>query len=114
MIRIIFDPTDLSANKNKSIRNISEYPLSIKDSINSLSEGRDLTIFIMQPVILQWFKNMATRYPQGTFVFETIDARGVLAERWGIDIPATITNDDILQLTLLSLYIPPLPRFIFD
>src|SRR5260370_14615196 len=113
MIRIIFDPTDLSANKNKSIRNISEYPLSIKDSIYSLSEGRDLTIFIIQPVMLQWFKNMATRYPQGTFVFETIGARGALAQRWGIDIPATITNEDILQSGLLSRDLQPQQGFSF-
>src|SRR5260370_7306421 len=114
MIRIIFDPTDLSANKNKSIRNISEYPLSIKDSIYSLSEGRDLTIFIIQPVMLQWFKNMATCYPQGTFVFETFDASGALAQRWGIDIPATITNEDILQSGLLSRDLQPQQGFSFE
>ena len=57
---------------------------------------------------------MASRYPQETFVFETLDARGVLSQRWGIELPPSVTNEDILQAGILSLDIQPQPGFTFE
>jgi len=57
---------------------------------------------------------MAARYPQGAFVFDTVDARGVLAQRWELEIPASVTNEEIIQVGLLSLDIHPQPGFTFE
>jgi hypothetical protein len=39
---------------------------------------------------------MAARYPKGAFVFDIVDARGVLAQRWEVEIPASVTNEEII------------------
>lgn len=114
MIKIIYDPIDLAQHPDGKIRKISEYPQLIQRCLNCLSGGENQTIFLANSVILQWLKNMASRYPQGTFIFETIDARRALAQRWGVDIPEYITNEDIVQTGLLSSDLRPQPGFSFE
>jgi hypothetical protein len=63
---------------------------------------------------MQWLKNMASRFPQGIFVFETIDARDALSQRWDIAIPAYTTNEEILQTGLLESDLRPQPGFSFE
>ena len=57
---------------------------------------------------------MASRYPQGSFIFATMDARSSIANRWSIDIPTSVTNEDILSASLLSLDINPKPGYSFE
>jgi hypothetical protein len=57
---------------------------------------------------------MSRRYPQGTFTFETIDARGALSNSWGVDIPETVTNEEIMQTGLLSSDLHPQPGSSFE
>ncbi len=114
MIKIVFDPLGLAAIKNTIIRDISEYPSRVEDCLNSIAEGKDLILNIVEPIMLEWFKNMASRYPQGTFTFETTDARGALAQRWGTTIPTRITNEEIMQSGVLSLDLTPQPGFSFE
>ncbi|MBI9045411.1 MAG: hypothetical protein JEZ06_13050 [Anaerolineaceae bacterium] len=114
MIKIIFDPTDLSNKIYNRISEISEYPVCIKNILFSLSEGNDISITIVHTVMLQWLKNMVKRYPQGTFSFETIDARGALTQGWGIEIPPSISNEDIINAGLLTLDLKSQPGFSFE
>jgi hypothetical protein len=114
MIKILYDPQDLTSAQENKVRQISEYPPVVKSCLANLSEGKNQTIILVQPVLLQWFKNMASRYPQGTFVFETLDARAALAQRWGMEIPTHVTNEDILQAGLLALDVQPQPGFTFE
>lgn len=114
MIKIIYDPQGLTSAGEDRVREISAYPRLVKSCLTSLSEGKDQTIILVQPVLLQWFKNMSARYPQGTFVFETLDARLALAQKWGMEIPASVTNEDILQAGLLELDLQPQPGFTFE
>ncbi|MCX6054118.1 MAG: PglZ domain-containing protein [Chloroflexi bacterium] len=114
MIKIIFDPIDLTHHPENKARQISEYPLVIRGILSNPSEGENQVIYLIQPAMLQWFKNMASRYPQGTFVFETIDARGALAQRLGLVIPFSVTNEDIQQAGLLTLDFQPQPGFGFE
>ncbi|MEW6180946.1 MAG: hypothetical protein AB1522_13585 [Chloroflexota bacterium] len=114
MIKIIYDPQGLTSAGEDRVREISAYPRLVKSCLTSLSEGKDQTIILVQPVLLQWFKNMSARYPQGTFVFETLDARLALAQKWGMEIPASVTNEDILQAGLLELDLQPQPGFSFE
>jgi hypothetical protein len=114
MIKVIYDPQNLNSTRQNKIREISEYPQAVKTCLSCLNQGKDYTFVVVQPVILQWWKNMAARYPQGTFVFETVDARSALAQRWSTVIPANVSNEGILQAGLLSIDISPQPGFSFE
>lgn len=97
MIKIIYDPQDSTSARENKVREISTYPQLVKSCLASLNKGKNLTIILAQPVLLHWFKNMSARYPQGTFVFEALDARLALAQRWGMAIPDSVAKEDILQ-----------------
>ena len=114
MIKIIYDPIDLVHHPDGKIRNISEYPQLIQRCLSYLSGGETQTIILVNSVIMQWLKNMASRFPQGIFVFETIDARDALSQRWDIAIPAYTTNEEILQTGLLESDLRPQPGFSFE
>ena len=114
MITIVYDPFDLVHHADGKISKISEYPQVIQRCLKDFGDGQLRTIFIANSVILQWLKNMASRFPQGTFTYETIDARGALSQRWGLDIPETVTNEEIMQVGLLSSDIHPQPGFSFE
>jgi hypothetical protein len=114
MITVVYDPLDLVHHPDGKVSKISEYPQLIQKCLKDIGDGQLRTIFIANSVILQWLKNMASRFPQGTFTYETIDARGALSQRWGLDIPETVTNEEIMQVGLLSSDIHPQPGFSFE
>jgi len=114
MIKVIFDPLDLISTGEAKVRDIAQYPPLIKNCLSSLSEGKNQTVYVAHQTVFQWLKNMASRYPQGTFVFETLDARAALAQRWGMEIPDHVTNEDILQAGLLKMDVLPQPGFTFE
>lgn len=114
MIKIIYDPIGLLSHPEIKIQNISEYPMAIKNCLIGLTEGKNQTIYLVQPILLQWFKNMASRYPQGTFFFETVNARSALEKKWEMTIPTSVSNEDIHEAGLLLLEIHPLPGASFE
>lgn len=115
MIKIIADPNNLGFGiRLERMDSMAEYPLRVKDIQQAYENHQEYALIITQPVVIQWLKNMAARYPQGVFHFETIDARSALAQRWGIDIPTNVTNEDILQAGLLSADVRPQPGFSFE
>lgn len=114
MIKVVYDPQGLTSAGEDRVREISAYPQLVKSCLASLAEGKNQTITLSRPALLQWFKNMSARYPQGAFVFETLDARLALAQKWGVEIPASVTNEDILQAGLLALDLQPQPGFSFE
>lgn len=116
MIRIIDDPHRLLKIQTNEIKvnSFTEYLILYERLLESIHTGQNLHILVHHPTILQWLKNMASRYPQGTFVFETMDARAALARQWGIEIPAHVTNADILQAGLLEIDVQPQPGFTFE
>ena len=115
MIKIIADPSNLGFGiRLERMNSMVEYPRRVKDIQQAYENHQGYALIITQPVVLQWFKNMAARYPQGVFHFETIDARTALAQRWGMDIPTNLTNEDILQSGLLLSDVRPQPGFGFE
>lgn len=115
MISIILDLTLLLGHSQKKhISTIKEYPEVYLKILDVLNIHKDYSIVVQTEIIVHWLKKMAVRYPQGTFVFETIDARVALAQRWGIEIPSSVTNEDILQAGLLSVDLHPQPGFTFE
>lgn len=97
MIKIVQDPNNLGVGVAAERMNaIAEFPQRVKDIQQAYENHQEYALVVSQPVVIQWLKNMATRYPQGTFVFDTVDARGVLAQRWELEIPASVTNEEII------------------
>ncbi len=115
MIKIIADPSHLGFGiRLERMNSIAEYPRRVREITQAYENHQEYALVITQPVVIQWFKNMSARYPQGVFQFKTIDARSALAQRWGIDIPTNVTNEDILQAGLLSSDVRPQPGFSFE
>ena len=114
MIYVIFDPERIAKEDGDLLFDCEKYVTSYNNVLENLSIGKDLRIIVNKSVYVQWFKNLASRYPQGTFIFEAIDARSVLAQRWEVDLPITVTNEDILQAGLLSSDLRPQPGFTFE
>ncbi len=115
MIKIIADPSNLGFGiRLERMDSMAEYPRRVKEIQQAYENHREYALVIPQPVVIQWLKNASARYPQGVFLFETIDARSALAQRWGIDIPISVTNEDILQVGLLASDVRPQPGFGFE
>jgi len=115
MIKIVHDPNNLGFGiAVDQMNSIAEFPQRVKDIQQAYENHQEYALVISQSVVIQWLKNMAARYPQGAFVFDTVDARGVLAQRWGLEIPASVTNEEIIQAGLLSLDLRPQPGFTFE
>ena len=115
MIHIIYDAKLLSSHTEEpKISKISEYVNAYSNILASFHNHRNIRYVIYIKPVFQWLKNMAARYPQGTFIFETVDARGVLAQCWKVEIPASVTNEEIIQAGLLSLDQRPQPGFTFE
>ena len=115
MIQIIYDSEHLSSHTEEpKISKISEYVDAYSNILASFHNHQNIRYVIYIQPVFQWFKNMASRYQQNSFVFETIDARGALTQVWGVDIPEYITNEDIVQTGLLSSDLRPQPGFSFE
>lgn len=115
MYRIIYDQNRYI--NDKGFRKINSYPLYLefyKSIIESFMEIKYESIIVENSVIYQWLKNLSSRYPSGTFVFETLDVCEALAQRWGVAIPSTVSNEDILQAELLIIEIHPQPGYNFE
>ena len=107
MVRILYDPEHLiSPTGEQIISNISEYAEVYTRLLSAVQNSQDMRFIIHLQAVYQWLKNLATRYPQGTFLFETLDARQALAQRWGVSLPPEVRNQEILASGLLALHLP--------
>ena len=113
MIKVISDPSNLVQEKEIFLTNISDYPLWVNEIHSAVSRGKELEIYVSQQNILHWLKNMALRYPQGTFEFGLIDAKSALSKKWGKTIPEYVSNEDIIKSNLLQFDIPIQPGYGF-
>jgi len=114
MIHIINDPDHLVPSKVDNINNINDYVKTYQVIESSIQNRNNITLVIRNLTIFHWITNMSRRYPQGTFAFETFDARGALSNSWGVDIPETVTNEEIIQTGLLSSDLHPQPGSSFE
>lgn len=115
MIRVFADFNKFIVPVNQIVLGkISDYPRSYAKITTAILTNQDLEVLVQHPTILQWVKNSSVRYPQGVFAFELYDARSVLIRRWGMDIPASVSNEEITLTGLLSFDLRPQPGFTFE
>ncbi len=104
MIHITYDSQKLiTPTPKNNIENIGDYPKVYASILLALQSDNDFHCTVYSSPIIQWFKNLSLRYPQGTFVFETLDARMALAQKWGVFLPDEVRNDEIMASGLLQL-----------
>jgi len=115
MFKIIADFNHLLPSTGQEVlENLADYPRFYQRLLAFCPGSGQFVLIVHHPTALQWLKNLSQRYPQGVYVFETIDARGALAQQWGIEIPSNVSNEDILQAGLLSSGLRPQPGFSFE
>jgi hypothetical protein len=116
MIKIILDNENLTNHTyiDQVVKDYVDYVSLYSYLLTEFSNQNEIRILVREKAVYHWLYNMSQRYPNGSFVFEAIDARGALALRWGVDIPTTETNEDILQAGLLSIDLQSQPGFTFE
>lgn len=116
MINFIIDKNKVyPIDKNSLVfSELKDYVFGYEDILIALENDVDLTICVHEPIIEKWMRNMALRYSQGEFVFQIMDARKCLAQRWNIFIPDHIRNEEIIEADLLKEEITPRIGDIFE
>jgi len=115
MILIVFDPENLATgNDGFIVSSCQDYVLSYNKILENIVVSKEVKIIAKNPTVMQWFRNMCTRYSQGVIKLETIDARIALGQQWGMEIPSTVTNEDIRQARLLTRELQTKPGFTFE
>ncbi len=110
MIKIISDFTNLgTSDTNIHVSKIGEYPHLVNSILAVFQHGHDFTAIIHSPIVDQWLHSMSTRFPLGTFIFATLDARQVLMDKWGVPLPDDVRNEDVQENKLLDLDLQPQP-----
>lgn len=115
MIRLIDDLNGLvSSATDDVILSIAEYAPAYEKILKAFAEGHDLTLYVRHATVIQWFTQMSSRYPKGSFMIECIDARCRLEELWDISIPKDVSSEEIIAAGLLDLNISPPDGAHFD
>ncbi len=115
MIKLIEDLNGLvSTATDDVVSSIAGYVSAYEKILEALAEGRDLKLYVRDATVMQWFVQMASRYPKESVKIESIDARCRLEELWGIPIPIEISNEEIVAAGLLELDISPPKGAHFD
>ena len=116
MIEIIADTDRLVDSRSGEwvVSQIAEYTKAYQRLLEAAYTRDDTRLYVQHSTIVRWFENMAPRYPQGTFRFGAIDAKGWLAELWDVSIPEDITPQEIQAAGLLELEIEPQPGLSFE
>ena len=103
MIRLIEDLNGLvSTATDDVVSSIAGYVSAYEKILEALAEGRDLKLYVRDATVMQWFVQMASRYPKESVKIESIDARCRLEELWGIPIPIEISNEEIVAAACWS------------
>jgi len=115
MIRLISDFNHLVNNTDELVvSNVADYVSVYVRILQAYEKKENLAVYVQLPAVEHWFKQMAERYTEGTFVFERIDARIRLQQLWGIQIPETVEPEEIVEAGLLDLEITPNPNDRFE
>ncbi len=98
MIKVISD-TNRFANPvcGEILDSIENYPAIYAKCLSAFNSQTDFVVYVRYSVACTWLKNLSLRYPQGTFIFETLDARQALAQCIGMEIPTRVTNGDFFK-----------------
>ena len=83
MIKILADSYNLiQANVDSIILSAIEDYVAVYDHIlNAIESNSDLSLYIQNPAVETWIKQMSSHYPQELFEFQTLDPRKYINEK---------------------------------
>jgi hypothetical protein len=103
MITVISDTERYSSSTGLVIETIAQYPVVYLFCQKAVLRSEDLLIVVRVPIVFAWLKNMSLRFPKGSFSFDVMDARLALSQKWGVEVPAEVDSQQILDAGLLQL-----------
>lgn len=104
MIQIVYTSEyQISSVAIEITANTADYAGAYARILEALHGNQEIRLVVQHQTVFQWLKNLAARYPQGTFTFETLDARQALAQKWGVPIPTEVRNEEVQTSGLLAL-----------
>jgi hypothetical protein len=115
MVRIIYDAEHLvSLAGEQTVSNISEYVGEYGRILDAMQSNQDLRLVVHNQTVFHWLRNLSLRYPQGSFDFQMLDARQALRQKWGVELPDELRNEEIQETGLLTLDLQPQPGQSFE
>jgi len=115
MIHIVSDFNRLIKENNELVISVvADYVHAYARILEAYENKEELAVYVQLKPIEHWFRQMAGRYPEGSFAFERIDARIRLQQLWDIHIPEAIDPAEIVEAGLLDLDLTPNPGERFE
>jgi len=105
MITIVSDTLGLipaDAPDALVLSEIKDYVPGYDRILNTIEDGMNLTVYVLNTTLERWLLNMASRYPHGTFEFKSMDARSYIKQKWETPIPEYVSNEDIVDSGILE------------
>src|SRR5438067_786568 len=85
-----------------AIESVEEYPAACLALRAALHNGCELRLTVHNSTAAAWLTGLATTYGEERILVRRYTPRDALRDRWRIEIPATVTDRDILQANLLD------------
>jgi hypothetical protein len=103
---IHYDPQGIEDIQDTSVTVVystSDYVKAYKLAIESLKATNPLKIIVKDPTAYAWLSKLKEKYSETALEVKEIRPSTLLAEKWGFKIPPDVTDQEVVELNLLSL-----------
>ncbi|MBC8254081.1 MAG: PglZ domain-containing protein [Ardenticatenia bacterium] len=104
----------LSQSVDLTLERPDQYLLGYDRIARAIHDGTDLHVLVRDKNVSRWLALMARRYGQQYVTLEELTLRRQFQKQIGIEIPADVTDAQILAAGLLDLNIPASPGMSFE
>lgn len=105
-IQILYDPQCLEdtdeQTQSLTVMNISGYVKTYKFISNSLAAGQSAKILVRDKTVFTWLSKLRDNYPEQIGA-EEVTPRRLLEEKWAFTVPDEVSNEEVIELNLLTL-----------
>lgn len=85
------------------------YPTACAAMRRALHGGEPITVYVSHATVSAWLARVAAAYGESRVAWRAFTPRDILSDRWGLDLPAAVTDRAILDSRLLDQTITPRP-----
>jgi len=93
---------------------VTDYVPAYARTVEAIHAGQSLTVIARNPTCAAWLQAAQEKYGPESIQVETISWRGRLAELWGVEVPAWVTNEAIARSGLLDVLLQAQPGQRFE
>lgn len=115
-ICIHYDPQGIEENQDMSttiIYDTSGYVKGYKLIIDCIKSRNTTKVVVKNPTVFAWLRKVSEKYGEATLEIKEIRPCTLLAEKWGFVIPSDVTDEEVIELNLLSLRVERTPDLTF-